>query len=97
MQRSRQSVLPSNLPLNLLLDNYSIMLKCDGCQDMMNNDELIELVRLSGAKHMRDSHFSRLQTGLVRVVLCEKEYLINRKAMYDKCVRAGVHFLTPEW
>ena len=94
MQRSRQSLFPIR---SVLLDNYSIMLKCDGCQEMLNHDELIELVQLSGAKLTRDSHFSRLQTGLIRVVLCEKEYLINRKEMYEKCLHAGVHFLTPEW
>jgi hypothetical protein len=94
MQRSRQSLLPIK---SLLLESYSIMLKCDGCQEMLNHDELLELVQLSGAKLTRDSHFSRLQTGLIRVVLCEKEYLINRKEMYDKCLHAGVHFLTPEW
>ena len=64
MQRSRQSILPDNLPKNFLLENFSIMLKCNGCQEMMNNDELIELVQLSGAKHTTDSHFSRLQTGI---------------------------------
>jgi hypothetical protein len=69
----------------------------DGCQEMMNNDELIELVRLSGATHTRDSHFSRSQTGVTRVVLCEKEYLVHRREMYEKCIQAGVHFLTPEW
>ncbi len=94
MQRSRQSLLPIK---SLLLESYSIMLKCDGCQEMLNHDELLELVQLSGAKLTRDSHFSRLQTGLIRVVLCEKEYLINRKEMYEKCLHAGVHFLTPEW
>lgn len=97
MQRSRQSVLPDNLPKNLLLENFSIMLKCNGCQEMMNNDELIELVQLSGAKHTTDSHFARIQTGITRVVLCEKEYLINRREMYEKCINAGIHFLTPEW
>ncbi len=97
MQRSRQSILPVNIPKNYLFENFSIMLKCDGCQEMLNNDELIELVRLSGAKYTTDSHLSRLQTDLIRIVLCEKEYLINRKEMYDKCVHVGVHFLTPEW
>ncbi|UJR26682.1 hypothetical protein I4U23_007999 [Adineta vaga] len=97
MQRSRQSILPYNLPKTYLLENYSIMLKCDGCQGMMNNDELIELVKLCGAKYTTDSHFSRFQSGIIRVVLCEKEYLINRKEVYEKCVQAGVHFVTPEW
>ncbi|CAF1935180.1 unnamed protein product [Rotaria magnacalcarata] len=97
MQRSRQSILPDNLPKNLLLENFSIMLKCNGCQEMMNNDELIELVQLSGAKHTTDSHFARIQTGITRIVLCEKEYLINRREMYEKCIHAGIHFLTPEW
>ncbi|CAF0888786.1 unnamed protein product [Didymodactylos carnosus] len=97
MQRSRLSVLPKTLPPTLLLDNYSIMIKCDGCQDMMNNDELIELVQLSGAHYTMDSHFSRISRSIIRVVLCEKEYLRNRKEMYDKCVKVGVHFLTPEW
>ena len=97
MQRSRQSILPNNLPQNFLLENFSIMLKCNGCQEMMNNDELIELVQLSGAKHTTDSHFSRLQTGVIRIVLCEKEYLINRREMYEKCINVGIHFLTPEW
>jgi hypothetical protein len=98
MQRSRQSISSdNNSPKSFLLENYSIILKCDGCQEMLNNDELIELIKLSGAKHTTDSHFSRLQTGIIRVVLCEKEYLINRKEMYEKCFHAGVHFLTPEW
>ncbi|CAF0848157.1 unnamed protein product [Didymodactylos carnosus] len=97
MQRSRLNVLPKTIPSTLLLDNYSIMIKCDGCQDMMNNDELIELVRLSGANYTTDSHFSRISRSVIRVVLCEKEYLHNRKEMYDKCVKVGVHFLTPEW
>ncbi|CAF1434319.1 unnamed protein product [Rotaria sp. Silwood1] len=97
MQRSRQSILPDSLPKNLLFENFSIMLKCNGCQEMMNNDELIELVQLSGAKHTTDSHFSRLQIGITRIVLCEKEYLINRREMYEKCIQAGIHFLTPEW
>ena len=97
MQRSRQSILPDSLPKNLLFEDFSVMLKCNGCQEMMNNDELIELVQLSGAKHTTDSHFSRLQTGVTRVVLCEKEYLINRREMYEKCIHAGIHFLTPEW
>ncbi|CAF0873308.1 unnamed protein product [Adineta steineri] len=97
MQRSRQSILPENLPKNLLLENFSVMLKCNGCQEMMNNDELIELVQLSGAKHTTDSHFSRLQTHITRIVLCEKEYLINRREMYEKCIHSGIHFLTPEW
>ncbi|CAF4411322.1 unnamed protein product [Rotaria sp. Silwood2] len=97
MQRSRQSILPNNLPKTSLFEKFSIMLKCDGCQEMVNNDELIELVKLSGAKHTTDSYFSRLQTDLIRIVLCEKEYLINRKEIYDKCVHIGVHFLTPEW
>lgn len=73
------------------------MLKCDGCQGMMTSDELMELVKLCGATHTTDSHFSRLQSGLIRVVLCEKEYLISRKEIYEKCVHAGVHFVTPEW
>ncbi|UJR22406.1 hypothetical protein I4U23_025467 [Adineta vaga] len=97
MQRSRQSILPNNLPKNLLLEHFSIMLKCNGCQEMMNNEELIELVQLSGAKHTTDSHFSRLQPGITRIVLCEKEYLINRREMYEKCINSGIHFLTPEW
>ena len=97
MQRSRQSLLAAHFPSNFLLENFSIMLKCNGCQEMMNNEELIELVQLSGAKHTTDSHFSRLQTGIQRIVLCEKEYLINRREMHDKCLHAGVHFLTPEW
>ena len=97
MQRSRQSVLTPNLSKSSLLENYSIMIKCDGCQEMMNTEELIELVQLSGAKHTTDSHFSRSQTGITRIVLCEKEYLMHRQEMYDKCIHAGVHFLTPEW
>ncbi|CAF1031540.1 unnamed protein product [Adineta ricciae] len=97
MQRSRQSILPDSLPKNLLLENFSIMLKCNGCQEMMNNEELIELVQLSGAKHTTDSHFSRLQPGITRIVLCEKEYLMNRREMYEKCIQSGIHFLTPEW
>lgn len=97
MQRSRQSVLASYLPKNNLLDNYWIMLKCDGCQNMLTNDELIELIHLSGAKPVTDSHFSRWQTDIQRIVLCELEYLIHRREMYQKCVQAGVHFLTPEW
>ncbi|CAF0968264.1 unnamed protein product [Adineta steineri] len=97
MQRSRQSVLPYNLPKTLLLENFSIMLKCDGCQGLMNNDELIEMIKLCGAKYTTDSHFSRFQAGLKRVVLCEKEYLINRKEIYEKCIHAGVYFVTPEW
>jgi hypothetical protein len=94
MQRSRQSVVAMK---NCLLENFCIILKCDGCQEMLDNDELIELVQLSGAKYTTDSHFSRLEIGRKRVVLCEKEYLINRKEMYEKCIQAGVHFLTPEW
>lgn len=97
MQRSRQSVLPAHLPRHFLLENFSIILKCNGCQEMMNNDELIELVQLSGAKYTTDSYFSRLQTGITRLVLCEKEYLTHRQEMYDKCIQAGIHFLTPEW
>ena len=97
MQRSRQSILPKTLPPSFLLENFLIMIKCDGCQEMMNTDELIELVQLSGAKYTTDSHISRSQTGITRIVLCEKEYLIHRKEMYEKCIRAGVHFLTPEW
>ncbi|CAF0932139.1 unnamed protein product [Adineta ricciae] len=97
MQRSRQSILPYSLPETQLLEKYSIMLKCDGCQGMMNSDELIELVKLCGAKYTTDSHFSRLQPGNIRVVLCEKEYLASRKEVYEKCVQAGVHFVTPEW
>ena len=97
MQRSRQSVPSPNLPKSTLLENYSIMIKCDGCQEMMNTEELIELVRLSGAKHTTDSHFSRSQTGITRIVLCEKEYLMHRQEMYNKCIHAGVQFLTPEW
>ena len=98
MQRSRQSMSSDiNSPQSLLLENYSIILKCDGCQEMLTNDELIELVQLSGAKHTTDSHFSRFQTGVTRIVLCEKEYLINRREMYEKCIQAGIHFLTPEW
>jgi hypothetical protein len=97
MQRSRQSILPINFPKNFLFENFSIMLKCDGCQQMLNNNELIELVQLSGAKYTTDSHFSRFQIGIKRIVLCEKEYLINRKEIYKKCFHAGVHFLTPEW
>ena len=94
MQRSRQSV---GSIANLLLENYTVMLKCDGCQEMLNNEELIELIHLSGAKLIRDSHFTRSQTDRIRVVLCEKEYLIPRQEMYEKCLHAGVHFLTPEW
>ena len=97
MQRSRQSILPYSLPETHLLENYSIMLKCDGCQGMMNSDELIELVKLCGAKYTTDSHFSRLQPGNIRVVICEKEYLASRKEVYEKCIQAGVHFVTPEW
>lgn len=97
MQRSRQSVLPAHLPKNFLLDKFSIILKCNGCQDMMNNDELIELVQLSGAKYTTDSYFSRAQTGTTRIVLCEKEYLTHRREMYEKCMQVGIHFLTPEW
>ena len=97
MQRSRLSIYPLNIPRSYLMENYSIMIKCDGCQEMMNTEELIELVQLSGARHTTDSHFSRSQTGIIRVVLCEKEYLIHRQDMYEKCIHAGVHFLTPEW
>ncbi|CAF0935322.1 unnamed protein product [Rotaria sordida] len=97
MQRSRQSILPNNLPKTFLFENFSIMLKCNGCQEMVNNDELIELIKLSGAKYTTDSYISRLQTDSTRIVLCEKEYLINRKEIYDKCIHIGVHFLTPEW
>jgi len=94
MQRSHLSKSPIK---NLLFENFSIIIKCDGCQDMLNNDELIELIQLSGAKYTPDSHFSRLETHLIRIVLCEKDYLINRKEMYEKCLQAGIHFLTPEW
>lgn len=97
MQRSRMSIYPLNLPRTFLMENYSIMIKCDGCQEMMNTDELIELVQLSGARYTTDSHFSRSQTGIIRIVLCEKEYLVHRQDMYEKCIQAGVHFLTPEW
>ncbi|CAF2044351.1 unnamed protein product [Rotaria magnacalcarata] len=97
MQRSRQSNLAHNLPASLLFEKFSIMLKCDGCQKLMNNNELIELVKLSGAKHTIESYFSRLQTGLIRIVLCEKEYLVQRKEIYEKCIHIGIHFLSPEW
>ncbi|CAF4271225.1 unnamed protein product [Rotaria socialis] len=97
MQRSRQSNLAHNLPTSLLFEKFSIMLKCDGCQKLMNNNELIELVKLSGAKHTIESYFSRLQTDLTRIVLCEKEYLVQRKEIYEKCIHIGIHFLSPEW
>lgn len=78
-------------------ENYWIMLKCEGCQNMLNNNELAELIQLSGGKYMTDSHFSRWQPGIHRIVLCEREYLIHRREMYEKCVQSGIHFLTPEW
>lgn len=97
MQRSRQNVLVSCLLGNYLLENYWIMLKCEGCQNILNNNELAELIQLSGGKYMTDSHFSRWQPGIYRIVLCEREYLIHRREMYEKCVQSGIHFLTPEW
>lgn len=97
MQRSRQSILTSNLPKNFLFENFFIMLKCTGCQKLINNNELIELIKLTGAKYTTESYFSRMQTSLIRIVLCEKEYLINRKEIYDKGIHFGIHFLTPEW
>ncbi|CAF1508706.1 unnamed protein product [Rotaria magnacalcarata] len=96
MQRSR--LIPRR---HSLFSKHIFMLKCDGVQNLMNNQELRTLITLCGGhtcSSLRTDQVTRWTAqGKMIVVLCEQSYVQERQDKYWKCVELGIRFCSPEF
>ncbi|CAF1204046.1 unnamed protein product [Rotaria sordida] len=96
MQRSR--LIPRR---HSLFSKYIFMLKCNGVQNLMDNQELRTLITLCGGytcSSLRTDQVTRWTAqGKMIVVLCEQSYVEERQDKYWKCVELGIRFCSPEF
>ncbi|CAF2568422.1 unnamed protein product [Rotaria sp. Silwood2] len=96
MQRSR--LIPRR---HSLFSKHIFMLKCNGVQNLMDNQELRTLITLCGGHtclSLRTDQVTRWTAqGKMIVVLCEQSYVQERQDKYWKCVELGIRFCSPEF
>ncbi|CAF1046344.1 unnamed protein product [Rotaria sp. Silwood1] len=96
MQRSR--LIPRR---HSLFSKHIFMLKCNGVQNLMDNQELRTLITLCGGhtcSSLRTDQVTRWTAqGKMIVVLCEQSYVQERQDKYWKCVELGIRFCSPEF